>query len=228
MPGKTDDTHSDLTGSPECASSRSYSAARLSPPMQAFLVSTSVVGLAEIGDKTQLLSLVLAARYRKPIPIILGVLVATLINHGASGALGVWLASILSPNILNWAIVASFAVMAVWILIPDKLDDADAILTRNSMGVFGTTVVTFFLAEMGDKTQIVTIALAARFHEFFGVVAGTTLGMMLANVPVIYFGHKFADRLPTKAVHILATIIFVVLGGLALRTALYPAAHTMS
>jgi putative Ca2+/H+ antiporter (TMEM165/GDT1 family) len=196
--------------------------------MQAFLVSTSVVGLAEIGDKTQLLSLVLAARYRKPIPIILGVLVATLINHGASGALGVWLASILSPNILNWAIVASFAVMAVWILIPDKLDDADAILTRNSMGVFGTTVVTFFLAEMGDKTQIVTIALAARFHEFFGVVAGTTLGMMLANVPVIYFGHKFADRLPTKAVHILATIIFVVLGGLALRTALYPAAHTMS
>jgi Ca2+/H+ antiporter, TMEM165/GDT1 family len=195
--------------------------------MQSFLVSTSVVGLAEIGDKTQLLSLVLAARYRKPIPIILGVLAATLVNHGASGALGVWLANVLRPGILNWAVVVSFAVMAVWILIPDKLDDADAVLSKNSMGVFGTTVVTFFLAEMGDKTQIVTVALAARFHEFFGVVAGTTLGMMLANVPVIYLGHKFADRLPTKAVHILAAIIFVVLGGLALRTALYPAAHPM-
>jgi putative Ca2+/H+ antiporter (TMEM165/GDT1 family) len=227
VPGKTDDTHSDLTGSPECASSRSFSAARVHDPMQSFLVSTGVVGLAEIGDKTQLLSLVLAARYRKPVPIILGVLAATLINHGASGALGVWLASILSPNILNWAVVVSFAVMAVWILIPDKLDDADAVLTKNSMGVFGTTAVTFFLAEMGDKTQIVTIALAARFHEFFGVVAGTTLGMMLANVPVIYLGHKFADRLPTKTVHILAAIIFVVLGGLALRTALYPQAHPL-
>jgi putative Ca2+/H+ antiporter (TMEM165/GDT1 family) len=229
VPGKTDDTPSDLTGSPEGASSRLFSAARIQQDsmMQSFLVSTSVVGLAEIGDKTQLLSLVLAARYRKPIPIILGVLVATLINHGASGALGVWLASILSPNILNWAVVVSFAVMAVWILIPDKLDEADSVLTKNSMGVFGTTAVTFFLAEMGDKTQIVTIALAARFHDFFGVVAGTTLGMMLANVPVIYLGHKFADRLPTKAVHILAAIIFVVLGGLALRTALYPAAHPM-
>ena len=196
-------------------------------PMQSFLISTSVVGLAEIGDKTQLLSLVLAARYRKPIPIILGVFAATLINHGASGALGAWLASVLSPGILNWAVVASFAVMAVWILVPDKLDDADAVLTKNSMGVFGTTALTFFLAEMGDKTQIVTIALAARFHEFFGVVAGTTLGMMLANVPVIYLGHRFADRLPTKAVHILAAIIFVVLGGLALRTALYPQAHPL-
>jgi putative Ca2+/H+ antiporter (TMEM165/GDT1 family) len=173
--------------------------------MQSFLVSTSVVGLAEIGDKTQLLSLVLAARYRKPIPIVLGVLAATLINHAASGALGAWLASVLSPNILNWAVVASFAVMAVWILVPDKLDEADSAVTKNTLGVFGTTAVTFFL----------------------GVVAGTTLGMMLANVPVIYLGHKFADRLPTKAVHILAAIIFVVLGGLALRTALYPEAHPM-
>src|ERR1700737_2463932 len=195
--------------------------------MQSFLVSTSVVGLAEIGDKTQLLSLVLAARYRKPVPIILGVLTATLINHGASGALGAWLSSVLSPGILNWAVVASFAGMAVWILIPDKLDDAEWVSTKHPMGVFSTTALTFFLAEMGDKTQIVTVALAARFHEFFGVVAGTTLGMMLANVPVIYLGHKFADRLPTKAVHILAAIIFVVLGGLALRTALYPAEHSM-
>jgi putative Ca2+/H+ antiporter (TMEM165/GDT1 family) len=130
MFGKTDDTHSDPTGSPECASSRSVRAARIQHPMQSFLVSTSVVGLAEIGDKTQLLSLVLAARYRKPSPIVLGVLAATLINHAASGAPGAWLASILSPDILNWAVVASFAVLAVWILIPDKLEDADAAATK--------------------------------------------------------------------------------------------------
>ncbi len=195
--------------------------------MESFLVSTSVVGLAEIGDKTQLLSLVLAARYRKPIPIVLGVFAATLVNHGFSGALGAWLASVINPTVMNWAVVASFALMAIWILIPDKLDDADAVTAKGQMGVFGTTVVTFFLAEMGDKTQIVTVALAARFHEIFGVVAGTTLGMMLANVPAIYLGHKFADRLPTKAVHALAAIIFVVLGGFALRTALYPDAHPM-
>jgi putative Ca2+/H+ antiporter (TMEM165/GDT1 family) len=195
--------------------------------MESFLVSASIVGLAEIGDKTQLLSLVLAARYRKPVPIVLGVLVATLVNHSASGALGTWLASVIHPHVMNWVVVASFALMAVWILIPDKLDEAQALNTKHSMGVFGTTAVTFFLAEMGDKTQIVTIALAARFHEFFGVVAGTTLGMMLANVPVIYLGHRFADRLPTKAVHIVAAILFVVLGALALRSALYPDAHPM-
>lgn len=195
--------------------------------MQSFLVSTSVVGLAEIGDKTQLLSLVLAARFRKPIPIVLGVLAATLVNHAFSGALGAWLANVIDPKIMNWAVVASFALMAVWILIPDKLDDADVISAKRRLGVFGTTAAAFFLAEMGDKTQIVTIALAARFHDFFGVVAGTTLGMMLANVPVIYLGHKFADRLPTKAVHVLAAVIFVVLGGFALRTALYPDAHPL-
>lgn len=195
--------------------------------MEAFLVSTGIVALAEIGDKTQLLSLVLAARFRKPIPIVLGVFAATLINHAFSGALGAWLASVISPGIMNWAVVASFALMAVWILIPDKLDEADAVATKHSMGIFGTTALTFFLAEMGDKTQIVTVALAARFHEFFGVVAGTTLGMMLANVPVIYLGHRFADRLPTKAVHILAAVIFVVLGGFALRTALYPTQHAL-
>jgi putative Ca2+/H+ antiporter (TMEM165/GDT1 family) len=195
--------------------------------MESFLVSTSVVGLAEIGDKTQLLSLLLAARFRKPVPIVLGVLVATLVNHACSGALGAWLASVINPKVMNWAVVASFALMAIWILVPDKLDEADAVTTKGHMGVFGTTVVTFFLAEMGDKTQIVTVALAARFHEFFGVVAGTTLGMMLANVPAIYLGHKFADRLPTKAVHALAAVIFVVLGGFALRTALYPDAHPM-
>jgi putative Ca2+/H+ antiporter (TMEM165/GDT1 family) len=195
--------------------------------MESFLVSTSVVGLAEIGDKTQLLSLVLAARYRKPIPIVLGVFVATLVNHACSGALGAWLARAIKPEIMNWAVVASFALMAIWILVPDKLDEEEAMNAKSRLGVFGTTVVAFFLAEMGDKTQVVTVALAARFHEFFGVVAGTTLGMMLANVPVIYLGHKFSDRLPTKTVHVLAAIIFVVLGYFALRTALYPDAHPM-
>jgi len=117
--------------------------------------------------------------------------------------------------------------MAIWILIPDKLDESEAMPADGQWGVFGTTVVTFFLAEMGDKTQIATIALAARFHEFFGVVAGTTLGMMLANVPAIYLGHKFANRLPSKLVHAVAAIIFVVLGGLALRTAMYPGAHPL-
>ncbi|MBV8466786.1 MAG: TMEM165/GDT1 family protein [Burkholderiales bacterium] len=188
--------------------------------LHSFLVSSSVVALAEVGDKTQLLSLVLAAKYRKPLPIVLGVLVATLVNHAGAGGIGTLLANFLSPNILNWAVVASFALMAGWILVPDKLDDDEAVGIKKPMGVFATTVVTFFLAEMGDKTQIVTIALAARFHDFFGVVSGTTAGMMLANVPVIYLGHKFADRLPTKTVHIIAALIFVVLGGMALRTAL--------
>ena len=194
--------------------------------MESFLVSTSVVGLAEIGDKTQLLSLVLAARYRKPLPIVLGVLTATLVNHGFSGALGAWLANVISPTIMNWAVVCSFVLMGLWILVPDKLDESDAV-TKGHMGVFGTTVLTFFLAEMGDKTQIATVALAARYHEVYGVVAGTTLGMMLANVPAIYFGSRFADRLPTKAVHVLAAIIFIVMGGLALRTALYPEDHAL-
>ncbi|MGV2292305.1 TMEM165/GDT1 family protein [Trinickia sp. YCB016] len=194
--------------------------------MESFLVSTSVVGLAEIGDKTQLLSLVLAARYRKPLPIVLGVLTATLVNHGFSGALGAWLANVISPTIMNWAVVCSFVLMGLWILVPDKLDESDAV-TKGHMGVFGTTVLTFFLAEMGDKTQIATVALAARYHEVYGVVAGTTLGMMLANVPAIYFGSRFADRLPTKAVHVVAAIIFIVMGGLALRTALYPEAHAL-
>ena len=193
--------------------------------LQPFLVSSSLVALAEIGDKTQLLSLVLAARYRKPRPIILGVLVATLVNHAGAGGIGNLLAGLLNPNILNWAVVASFVLMAGWILIPDKLDEDEIAMPKKAMGVFGTTVVTFFLAEMGDKTQIVTIALAARYHDFFWVVGGTTLGMMLANVPVIYLGHRFADHLPIKAVHILAAAIFVVLGGMALRNALI-GAHT--
>jgi len=188
--------------------------------LQSFLVSTSVVALAEIGDKTQLLSLVLAARYRKPLPIVLGVLVATLANHAGAGGIGTVLAGWLNPSLMNWAVVASFALMAGWILVPDKLDEGEIALPKRALGVFGSTVFAFFLAEMGDKTQVVTIALAAQYRDFFSVVGGTTLGMMLANVPVIYLGSRFANRLHPKAVHIVASILFVVLGGLALRNAL--------
>lgn len=188
--------------------------------LHSFLTSTTVVALAEVGDKTQLLSLVLAAKYRKPVPIILGVLVATLVNHAGAGGIGTLLAHVLNPNVLNWAVVASFIFMAGWILVPDKLDDDEADTGKRQLGVFATTVIAFFIAEMGDKTQIVTIALAAHFQDFFGVVAGTTTGMMLANIPVIYLGNRFADRLPAKALHAVTAIIFVVLGGMALRTAL--------
>ncbi|WP_246174897.1 TMEM165/GDT1 family protein [Pandoraea bronchicola] len=179
--------------------------------MSPFLISTGVVGLAEIGDKTQLLALLLAARFKKPVPIVLGILVATLVNHGFAGALGEWLSTAISPAIMKWAIVASFIGMAIWILIPDKVDDEDT-TTKRQLGVFATTVLAFFIAEMGDKTQIATVMLAARYQDFFGVVAGTTLGMMLANVPAVLVGHKFAGRLPTKAVHIVAAVIFAVLG----------------
>jgi Ca2+/H+ antiporter, TMEM165/GDT1 family len=183
---------------------------------QAFLISTGAVALAEIGDKTQLLSLVLAARYRKPIPIILGVLAATLINHAGAGALGAWLGSLVTPTVMRWALTASFIGMGLWILVPDKLDEGEAKANRSHLGVFGATVVTFFLAEMGDKTQLATVALAARFHDFFGVVSGTTLGMMIANVPAILLGDRFAHKLPTKLVHGIAAVMFVVLGVLAL------------
>ncbi len=183
---------------------------------QAFLISTGAVALAEIGDKTQLLSLVLAARYRAPLPIILGVLTATLVNHAGAGALGAWLGALVTPTVMRWALAASFIAMGFWILVPDRLDDDEANTNRTRLGVFGTTVVTFFLAEMGDKTQIATVALAARFHDFFGVVAGTTLGMMIANVPAIVLGDRFAHRLPTKLVHGIAAVLFVVLGALAL------------
>jgi len=188
--------------------------------MQAFLVSTGLVALAEIGDKTQILSLILAARYRRPVPIVLGVLTATLASHAAAGGIGTWLGSVLDPSLLNWFVVASFVLMAGWVLLPDKFSEEQVSLPKRALGVFGTTVFAFFLAEMGDKTQVVTVALAARFHDFIGVVSGTTLGMMLANIPVIYLGDRYADRIPTKAVHILAAVIFVVLGGLALRNAL--------
>lgn len=188
--------------------------------LQPFLVSTGVVGLAEIGDKTQLLSLVLAARYRQPLPIALGVLLATLVNHAGAGGVGTLLAGWLRPEILNWAVVASFVLMAGWILVPDKLEESDIAAPKKAMGVFSATVFAFFLAEMGDKTQVATVALAAQYRDFLSVVGGTTLGMMLANLPVIYFGSRFANRLSPRVVHVVASIIFLVLGGIALRNAL--------
>jgi putative Ca2+/H+ antiporter (TMEM165/GDT1 family) len=179
--------------------------------MQAFLIATGLVALAEIGDKTQLLAFMLAARFRRPVPIVLGIFVATVFNHAAAGALGAWLTGLVSPTALRWGLGLSFIAMAGWMLIPDKLDEDDT--PKSGHGVFLTTVIAFFLAEMGDKTQIATIALAARFPaDFIGVVAGTTAGMMLANVPAVLVGGKLAQKLPVKLVHTVAAVIFAVLG----------------
>jgi putative Ca2+/H+ antiporter (TMEM165/GDT1 family) len=178
--------------------------------LEAFLVSTGIVALAEIGDKTQLLAFILAAKFRKPLPIIIGILVATIANHGFAGALGSWITSLVGPETLRWVLGVSFIAMAAWTLIPDKFDEEDAKLTR--YGVFGTTLVAFFLAEMGDKTQIATIALAAQYHAFFSVVAGTTFGMMIANVPAVLLGDRIANRMPVRLVHSIAAAIFALLG----------------
>lgn len=178
--------------------------------MEAFLVSTGIVALAEVGDKTQLLAFLLAAKFRKPWPIIMGILVATVANHGLAGALGSWLTSLMAPQTLRWVLGVSFIAMAVWTLIPDKLDEDEAKLAR--LGVFGTTVVAFFFAEMGDKTQVATVALAAQYHAFIAVVAGTTLGMMIANVPAVILGDRIANRIPVRVVHAIAALIFAVLG----------------
>ncbi len=183
--------------------------------MEAFLVSTGIVALAEMGDKTQLLSLVLAARFRKPWPIVLGILMATLANHGLAGAVGSWVTTFMGPDVLRWVLGASFIAMAVWMLIPDKLDDEEGD-SAPRMGVFLTTVVVFFLAEMGDKTQIATVMLAAQYNAWFAVVAGTTLGMMLANAPVVWFGDAITKRVPLRMVHLISAGIFAVLGVIAL------------
>jgi Ca2+/H+ antiporter, TMEM165/GDT1 family len=183
--------------------------------MEAFLISTGIVALAEMGDKTQLLSLVLAARFRKPWPIVLGILVATMANHGLAGAVGSWVTSVMGPDVLRWVLGVSFIAMAVWMLIPDKLDDNE---TQDAprMGVFLTTVVAFFLAEMGDKTQIATVMLAAQYQAWFAVVAGTTLGMMLANAPVVWLGDAITQRVPLRLVHLVSAVVFAVLGVIAL------------
>ncbi len=179
--------------------------------MEAFLVSTGVVALAEIGDKTQLLAFLLAARFKKPYTIILAILIATIVNHALAGLLGAWLTTLLAPETLRWILGISFILMAGWIMVPDKLD-ADETCKTSHLGVFGTTLLAFFLAEMGDKTQIATVALAAQYQAFFLVVIGTTLGMMIANIPAVLIGEKMAHRLPVKLVHMVAAIIFLGLG----------------
>jgi len=180
--------------------------------MEAFLVATGIVALAEMGDKTQLLALLLAARFRKPWPIVLGIFTATVVNHALAGAVGTWVTQVLGANLLRWLLGGSFIAMAVWMLIPDKLDEDDA-PKASRFGVFGTTVVAFFLAEMGDKTQIATVMLAARFvNDYVWVVLGTTLGMMLANAPVVWLGDKLVKRVPIKLVHAISAVIFLVLG----------------
>jgi putative Ca2+/H+ antiporter (TMEM165/GDT1 family) len=178
--------------------------------MEAFLVSTGIVALAEIGDKTQLLAFILATKFRQTTPIILSILVATLLNHGLAGALGSWITALVGPQSLRWVLGLSFIAMATWTLIPDKFDEGDAKLAR--LGVFGTTLLAFFLAEMGDKTQIATVALAAQYQTFVAVVAGTTLGMMIANVPAVVLGEQIAHRLPVRLVHGIAAAIFTVIG----------------
>jgi putative Ca2+/H+ antiporter (TMEM165/GDT1 family) len=183
--------------------------------LEAFLVSTGVVALGEMGDKTQLLAMLLAAKFRKPVPIILGILVATLANHALAGALGDVVARALGPDVLRWVIGVSFIAMAGWMLIPDQVDE-DAAGGRQLFGVFGTTVLAFFLAEMGDKTQIATVALAARYSDLIAVVAGTTLGMMLANVPAVFLGDRIAKKVSMTLVHGIAAAIFALLGVLTL------------
>jgi putative Ca2+/H+ antiporter (TMEM165/GDT1 family) len=187
----------------------------LETSLEAFLVSTGVVALGEIGDKTQLLAIVLAAMYRRPWPIVAGILVATLANHAAAGALGGWIAHLLGPDVLRWTIGLSFLAMAGWMLVPDKIDE-DAAGGRQRFGVFGTTVIAFFLAEMGDKTQIATVALAARYTDVVQVVVGTTFGMMLANVPAVFLGDRIAQKVSMRLVHAIAAVIFTVLGVLTL------------
>ena len=186
--------------------------------MNAFLVSTGVVALAEVGDKTQLLALVLAATFRRPLPIIVGILLATLANHALAGAAGQWLTHLVSPEALRWIVGLSFLVMAAWTLIPDKLDDDDARSARR-FGAFGTTLIAFFLVEIGDKTQVATVVRAARYDSLVQVVLGTTLGMMIANVPAVLLGNFTAEKLPVRAIHIAAALLFalfgiVVLGGI--------------
>ena len=183
--------------------------------MEAFLVSTGIVALAEMGDKTQLLALLLAVKFRRPWPIVLGIFVATLANHALAGAVGAWVTTVLGPDVLRWVLGGSFIAMAVWMLIPDKMDDNETGAAPR-FGVFGTTAIAFFLAEMGDKTQVATVMLAAQYHAYFSVIAGTTLGMMLANAPVVWLGERMTRLLPLRAVHIVSALIFLGLGLAAL------------
>lgn len=177
----------------------------------ALFVSTGVIALAEIGDKTQLLAFLLATRFKKPVPIIVGITLATLINHGLAGMVGGWITANVDPSTLRWVLGASFIAMAVWTLIPDKIEDEETQLATK-LGVFGATFITFFLAEMGDKTQIATVAMSAHYNDVLMVVAGTTLGMLIADVPAVFAGDKLAEKIPMKLVHRIAAAMFAALG----------------
>ena len=179
--------------------------------MESLLVSTGVVALAEIGDKTQLLAFILAARFKKPLPIIFGIWAATVINHGLAGALGAWITSAISPEVLRWVLGASFIGMAIWTMIPDKIAEEETQFAKR-FGVFGATFITFFLAEMGDKTQIATVAMSAHYADVVMVVAGTTLGMLIADVPAVFAGDKLSQKIPMKLVHSVAAGMFALLG----------------
>jgi putative Ca2+/H+ antiporter (TMEM165/GDT1 family) len=184
--------------------------------MDSFLYSTGLVALAEIGDKTQLMSIILAARFKKPWPIIAGIFAATLLNHGAAAGLGQLTAHLLTPDIMRYVLAISFLGMAIWSLIPDKVDDD--IDTKAKAGIFITTFIAFFLAEMGDKTQIATIALAAKYQDFVWVTMGTTLGMMIANVPAVLLGEKMAQKISVPLMHKIVAVLFF---GLAIVTFFY-------
>ena len=184
--------------------------------MEALLVSTGVVALAEIGDKTQLLAFILAARFKKPVPIVLGILCATILNHGLAGVVGAWIMATIKPETLRWVLGLSFIGMAIWTMIPDKIEEEET-QVAHKLGVFGATLVTFFLAEMGDKTQIATIALAAHYGTPLLVVIGTTVGMLLADVPAVLIGDKLSSKIPTRLVHSIAAGVF---GGLGVATLL--------
>ena len=185
--------------------------------MYEFLLSTGIVALAEMGDKTQLLALLLAARFRKPVPILIAILLATIINHGVSAALGQWITAVVPEIVLLWVLALGFIAMAAWMLVPDELgDETDSINKWQKYGVFGATFVLFFLAEIGDKTQIATVALAARFDSLFWVMAGTTLGMMIANAPAVFAGNKLADKLPIALIHKIGAAVFLLIGMSAL------------
>ncbi|MBY0345658.1 MAG: TMEM165/GDT1 family protein [Neisseriaceae bacterium] len=184
--------------------------------MDSFIYSTGIVALAEIGDKTQLMSIILAARFKKPWPIIAGIFAATLLNHGAAAWLGQLTAHLLTPEIMRYVLAISFLGMAIWSLIPDKIDED--ICTKAKTGIFITTFIAFFLAEMGDKTQIATIALAAKYQDFVWVTMGTTLGMMIANVPAVLLGEKMAQKISVPLMHKIVAVLFF---GLAIVTFFY-------
>ena len=185
--------------------------------LSAFLISLAVVALSEMGDKTQLLALLLAAKFRKPVPILIAIFLATLVNHGVSAVLGQWITTVLSPIVLLWIVSLGFIAMAVWMLIPDELgDESESINKWQKYGVFSATFVLFFLAEIGDKTQIATVALAARFDSIGWVTLGTTLGIMLVNAPAVFIGNKLAEKLPISLIHKIGALVFLVIGLVAL------------